>query len=526
MATISANPHNTSTRGMPPAPHPQPREHTLQQHTGSPSRYRSIASSPPDIPNNPQTFPILPEQLEKRLEQVQQRLTNNTPTQVTPTSAPTPSPSPGKILVLNPPLAMMPTASAFHASALGMPSMSEYLRFLMRYLDEMSPNKRGKALIDSELMRRIKLVLALHRKGFSGSGEASSDSESAPPVPYGAGGSWDTLPFRRWVRNTFVYRPATRIELERAIDFGLLSPPESSLSGPGVPGHNPSADLTRSRYLVFHEDRTVALRSRIYKIILRAHWIANHAGRDRTWAMVREVCSYIPKCLVYDFVAACPMCRVARSKQFGIYTGPTRGISTAGLWKLPKLGEKPQQVSLNKGVKDEQKVEAGPPPTLPVSSYDTPPEGWIPLLGPNGPPYPHPIPISSHKPQHPHRHRETNAPPVADATSDHPLGPLRLPPISTLHQVADRLQQPSSRSHDIQEVQPVFERRYPPWAGISKLIERVARNGQDEEPDVLMDSPALRRKDDPSAPEERVGFRRAGAGRETIVGIFPGVSSW
>ncbi|KAF9648106.1 hypothetical protein BDM02DRAFT_3071205, partial [Thelephora ganbajun] len=65
--------------------------------------------------------------------------------------------------------------------------------------------------------------------------------------------------------------------------------------------------------LVFHQDRPVALRSRIYRIILRAHWITNHAGRDRTWAVVREVCSFIPKCLVYDFVAACPTCRVARS---------------------------------------------------------------------------------------------------------------------------------------------------------------------------------------------------------------------
>ena len=30
----------------------------------------------------------------------------------------------------------------------------------------------------------------------------------------------------------------------------------------------------------------------------------------------------------------------------------------------------------------------------------------------------------------------------------------------------------------------MFERRYPSWAGISKLIERVARNGQDEDLDV------------------------------------------
>jgi len=499
MAPISANRRNTSTRGIPPAPYTQPREHTLQQHTGSPSRYCSIAPSTSIIPSDPQTFPILPEQLEKRLEQVQRRLTNNMPTQATVTSAPTPSPSPGRILVLNPPLAMIPTASAFLAPAPGMPSMSEYLRLVMRYLDEMVPNKRGKALIDSELMRRTKLVLALHRKGLSGSGEASSDSESAPPVPYGTGGSWDTLPFRRWVRNTFVYRPATRTELERAIDFGLLSPPKSSLSGPGVPGHSPSADLARSRYLVFHEGRPVALRSRIYKIILRAHWITNHAGRDRTWAMVREVCSYIPKCLVYDFVAACPMCRVARSKQYGIYAGPTRGISAAGVGKLPKLGEKLQHGSQNKSAKEGPKVEAGPPAILPVPSYDTPPDGWIPRPGPNGPLHPSPIPTSTHPQWYIHRHHEPNTQIVAGAISD-PLGSLKLPPISVPRQAADRLQQPSSRGRDIQKIhqgRSVFERRSPSWAGISNLIEHVARNGQDEDLDVLMGSPAMRRKDSP-----------------------------
>jgi len=491
MAPISTNRYNTSTRGTPPAPPTQPTEHTLQQQTGSPSRRGSIVPNPSGIPSDSQTFPILPEQLEKHLEQVQQRLTNNAPTRATPASVPTPSPSPGKILVLNPPLATMPTVSAFHAPSPGMPSMSEYLQLLMRYLDELAPSKRGKALIDSELMRRIELVLALHHKGFSGSGEAGSDYESAPPVPYGAGGSWDTLPFRRWVRSTFVYRPATRTELERAIDFGLLSPPESSLSGPGVPGHAPSANLTCSRYLVFHEDRPVALRSRIYKIILRAHWIANHAGRDRTWAIVREMCSYIPKCLVYDFVAACPTCRVVRPKQYGIYAGPTRAISTAAVVKL-------HYRSQNQGAKGDPKVETGPPPIPPVSSYDAPPEG---RLGPNDLPHPNPIPNLTYPPWDPPRHHETNAQIVAVAASDLPFGHLKLPPISIPHQAA-RLQQPLSRDHDTQQETPVLERRYPSWAGISKLIERVARNGEDEDPDALTDSPTPRREDGPSVPEE------------------------
>ena len=369
--------------------------------------------------------------------------------------------------------------------------MAEYLQFLMRYLDQMTPGKRGKALIDSELLRRIKLILALQLKDSSGSGETSSDSESAPPVPYGAGGSWDTQTFRRWVQNHFVYRPATRTELERAIDFGLLSPPESSLSGPSVPGHTPSAGLTRPMNLVFHEGRPVALRSRIYKIILRAHWITNHAGRDKTWATVREVCSYIPKCLVYDFVSACPMCRVARSRQYGVYPGITRRVPVAGVEKL-------RHGSQSKGDKGPN-VEGGPPPILPVSSYGTPPEGLIPRFSPNGFLHPYPVQILTHPLWHLHRRHEINGQIVADTPSDLPFGSLRLPPlqippsptISIPWQTTGRSQQP--RDRDLRETQretQIFDRRYSSWGGISKLIERAARN---EDLDALVDSPAVKK---------------------------------
>lgn len=529
MAPINTKRYDTSTHEIPTAPYTQPSGCTQQQHTVLHVQYPPVTPHPPVIPSDPQTFPILPEQLERHLEQVQQRLIHNIPTQTFPASGSAPSSDPGQILVLNPPPGVIPTIHAFHASALGMPSMAEYLRFLRRYLDEMTPNKRGKALIDSELLKRIKLILALQRKGFSGSGETSSDSESAPPIPYGTGGSWDTQPFRRWVRNTFICRPATRTELERAIDFGLLSPPGSSLSGPGVPGHVPSAGLTRSVNLVFHEDRPVALRSRIYKIILRAHWIANHAGRDRTWAMVREVCSYIPKCLVYDFVAACPTCRVARSKQYGIYTGITRGISATNVERLLKFGEKPQHGSQNQSDKDDLIAVGGPPPVLPpilpVTPYDTPPESWIPRIGPEGPLHPYPTPMLTHPLWHLHRHHELNAKAVADATSDLPFGPVRLPPfpfplpppISIQCRIADRSQQSNPQNQDPQET-PALERRYPSWAGISELIERAAGAEQDEDVDLLVDLPALKRND-PPAPEV-VDSMKVNVGHETTVNIF------
>jgi hypothetical protein len=268
-------------------------------------------------PTDTQTFPILPGQLEQLLERAQQCLTQDLPTQAFPASGSTPSPSPSKSLVFYPPPETLPTVYAFQASALGMPSFANYTQLLARYLDEMTPSRRGKALIDSDLLGRIKLVLTFQHKGLQDSGEMGSGSDSPCRTAFDAGEIWATQPFRRWVRSTFVYRQATPAELERAIDFGLLSPPESSLSGPGIAGHPPSTGLTCSASLVFHQDRPVALRSRIYKIILRAHWITNHAGRDRTWATVQGVCSYIPKRLVHDFVAACPACRVARSGQYG-----------------------------------------------------------------------------------------------------------------------------------------------------------------------------------------------------------------
>ena len=529
MAPINMKRYDTSTHEIPPAPYAQPSGRTVRQRTVLPSQYTPIVPHPPAILSDPQTFPILPEQLERHLEQVQHRLTNNVPTQSSPASGSAPSPNPGQILVLNPPPAMIPTAHAFHAPTLGMPSTAEYLRFLTRYLDEMTPNKRGKALIDSELLKRIKLILALHHKGFAGSGETSSDSESAPPVPYGTGGSWDTQAFRRWVRSTFVSRPATRTELERAIDFGLLSPPESSLSGPGVPGHAPSAGLTRSRNLVFHEDRPVALRSRAYKIILRAHWVANHAGRDRTWAMVREVCSYIPKCLVYDFVAACPTCRVARSGQYGIYTGTTRGISAANVEKLLKFGRKLHNGSQNKGDTNDSSAGHRLPPILPAPPCGMPLEGRVPQFGPNTPLHSCPTPMSTYPPQHLH----ANATIVEGATSD-PLGPIRLPPlpfpspppISIQPRAEYRSQQLNRQNQDLQGAQretPVLERRDPSWMRISKLIERAARNEQGEDVDLLVDSSVLRR-DGSSAREDGVEFMMAGVGRETMVNTFPRVA--
>lgn len=521
MVPINMKRYNTSIHEIPPASYTQPPGRTLQQHTGSLPRYHSTAPHPSVTSDDQQTFPIFPEQLEKHLEQVQQRLAYDIPVHPAPACGSAPSPSYDRIPGLNSPAGVVPAVYAFHAPTLGMPSTAEYLRFLTRYLDEMAPSKRGKALVDSELLRRIKLILTLQHKGSFSSSETGLESGSVPPTPHSTGGSWDTPAFRRWVRKTFVYRPATRAEFERAIDFGLLSPPESSLSGPGVSGHATSVGSALSMNLIFHHDRPVALRSRIYKIILRAHWIANHAGRDRTWAVVREVCSYIPKCLVYDFVAACPMCRVARSKQYGVcHSRIPRVISVAG---VGKLGEMLQHGFRNKGDEGDPNAGGRLLPIPPVSSHVTSPEGWIPRTHSNDPFHPYPSQIPAHPLLLLNGH-EVNSQIVTELTSDLPFGPVRLPPVTSIPcQATDRSQWSYYRSRDLREIQqetPSLEcGQCPSRTLISKLIEA----GSDQDMSVLEGSPVLRRKDGPLAPED---IRSAGVnvGHGAMVSIFPRVA--
>lgn len=405
MAPIDMRRYNTYTCEILSVPSTQPSGFTPQRPTGLLSCDRPMAAHPLVVSNNNQTFPILPKQLEKHLEHVQERY--DIPPQVFPASGSIPSPTLGEKLVLNPPPEMVPAIYAFQASAFGMPSVEQYARFLTRYLDEMVPNRQGKALIDWELLERIKLVLDFQHNDFCGSDKRNYDFDSAHGTPCGAGGSWDTPSFRRWVRRTFVYRQATQAELERAIDFGLLAPPYSSLSGPGVVGRAPSTCLSHSMNLVFHQDRPIALRSRIYRVILRAHWITNHAGRDRTWAMVQEVCSYIPKRLVHDFVSACPTCRVARSGQYEAHTRTSREISMGGE-KLHN-GSKPQD-----GKKDRT---AEPILSMPLQWASL--GGWIPSVGNSDPHHLY------------HTQMSAGAPIIVDSSPDLLSGSAKLsPPIS------------------------------------------------------------------------------------------------
>ncbi|GAA5853334.1 hypothetical protein JCM9279_003362 [Rhodotorula babjevae] len=59
---------------------------------------------------------------------------------------------------------------------------------------------------------------------------------------------------------------------------------------------------------VVHEDKKVVLRSHLFDTISAAHVAAKHGGRDKTYAEVRKLWSYVPKEVVVVFIRLCPTC--------------------------------------------------------------------------------------------------------------------------------------------------------------------------------------------------------------------------
>ena len=181
---------------------------------------------------------------------------------------------------------------------------------------------------------------------------------------------------------------------------------------------------------------------------------------------------------------------------------------------------------LNKDDKGNSNTEGRLPPILLASSHDTPPEGWIPR--PNDPPHTYPTQIPAHPSFFLNRH-ELHAQIVADPTSNLPFDPIRLLPLPTplppvtqiLPQAIDRSQQSNSRSQDLwenqQEASALERGQYPSWTLISKLIEMGGDHAEDM--GVLEGSPALKRKDGPSAPEESIKSAGANFGHQAMVSV-------
>ncbi|ORE06532.1 hypothetical protein BCV72DRAFT_228185 [Rhizopus microsporus var. microsporus] len=135
----------------------------------------------------------------------------------------------------------------------GFTTMSDFQVTMQDYLDKLHAKKRDKALIDFDRYRSIEEIL-------------KNPSNTAI----------STAQFRYWAKKMF--------EL--------------------------SAGETK---VVCHNGKPVAIKETIYEILLDAHKIANHGGRDKTSAIVKGSFSWIPKELIARFVRCCPTCRFKRN---------------------------------------------------------------------------------------------------------------------------------------------------------------------------------------------------------------------
>ncbi|CCL99804.1 uncharacterized protein FIBRA_01828 [Fibroporia radiculosa] len=157
------------------------------------------------------------------------------------------------------------TPSELHPD-LGMPSPTQYKIIEEEYISSLHVRKREKALLTQAMFDNIWDVL--HDPTASRVG---------------------TPQFRWWVRKMFTL----------SYTRSLLTPAEiesiEALGSPPMP-------------IVLHENRPIALKDQIYEILCYCHSLANHGGRDKTTAVIREHYSWIPKELISQFVRACPTC--------------------------------------------------------------------------------------------------------------------------------------------------------------------------------------------------------------------------
>ncbi|KAI8576818.1 hypothetical protein K450DRAFT_274397 [Umbelopsis ramanniana AG] len=129
------------------------------------------------------------------------------------------------------------------------PTYEDFQCIVQEYLDNLSPKKRDKALVDQH---RYTLIL-----------QVLKDPRNT---------AISTAQFRFWVKKMFQLAPTDTLDI------------------------------------VCHDNKPVAMREQIYEILVRAHREAHHGGRDKTSALVRRRYSWIPKELIARFVRNCPFC--------------------------------------------------------------------------------------------------------------------------------------------------------------------------------------------------------------------------
>ena len=148
---------------------------------------------------------------------------------------------------------------------LAFPSYASYKQIEADYLDSLHPRRQAKALVSQSMFDRIWDVLH------------NQDRTENPQ-------------FRFWARKKFTLGTLTNPNIK----------PDSSIIGPGV--------ASPPQSVLLHQGSIVAVQEQIYDILCFSHAAADHGGRDKTCAAVREHYTWVPKELVSKFVKACPTC--------------------------------------------------------------------------------------------------------------------------------------------------------------------------------------------------------------------------
>jgi hypothetical protein len=123
------------------------------------------------------------------------------------------------------------------------PTYEDFQCIVQEYLDNLSPKKRDKALVDQH---RYTLIL-----------QVLKDPRNT---------AISTAQFRFWVKKMFQLAPTDTLDI------------------------------------VCHDNKPVAMREQIYEILVRAHREAHHGGRDKTSALV----SIVYKKIIRDFLHTRP----------------------------------------------------------------------------------------------------------------------------------------------------------------------------------------------------------------------------
>ncbi|CCO31722.1 hypothetical protein BN14_05771 [Rhizoctonia solani AG-1 IB] len=140
-----------------------------------------------------------------------------------------------------------------------LPSRHEFTKAVDRYLSALSSKKISKALITQQLYEDIIFNLKCEKNNRPGIG---------------------TPQFRFWCRKHFVLKIIPRLRIrEQAEIVGSTAT---------LPIGNQDDGDSEDVEVVAHDGQPVVTKETIYDVLIKCHTLANHAGRDKTTALVKH----------------------------------------------------------------------------------------------------------------------------------------------------------------------------------------------------------------------------------------------